>query len=129
MRKRSGLWVICVTSLIGAIIGGVILAPFFRGPGDPFGRSIGAGLGGMAGLLVGFAILNHVLAYVSVALAIACYGILTVWLTRLAYFGGISQVPQMLRALGWEAMGFAIVLGIAGTLFLLVGVVVLGRKP
>ena len=45
-----------VPALIGAIIGGFFLAPFCRGPGDPGGHSIGAGLGGLAALLVGFVV-------------------------------------------------------------------------
>jgi hypothetical protein len=129
MRNRSGLWVICVTSLIGAIIGGVVFAPLVNGVGDPFGRSIGAGLGGTAGLLVGFSILSHALAHVSIAMALVCYGTLAAWLIRLAYVGGLSQLPQTLHDRTWEAAVFAVVMGGAGTLFLLIATVVLGRNP
>ena len=39
--------------LIGAVSGSMLLAPFVRCPGDPFGHSIGAGLGLLAGLVLG----------------------------------------------------------------------------
>ncbi len=45
-----------VHSLIGAVIGSVVLAPFCRGPGDPGGHPIGAGLGGFVGLLIGIVV-------------------------------------------------------------------------
>jgi hypothetical protein len=45
-----------IPALIGAVIGSVVLAPFCRGPGDPGGHSIGAGLGGFVGLLIGIVI-------------------------------------------------------------------------
>ncbi len=39
--------------VIGGASGWVLLAPFVRCPGDPFGHWIGAGLGGLAGLALG----------------------------------------------------------------------------
>jgi hypothetical protein len=38
---------------IGGVSGWVLLAPFVRCPGDPFGHWIGAGLGVFAGLVLG----------------------------------------------------------------------------
>jgi hypothetical protein len=52
--RRSRFAYYVVPALIGAVVGGILLAPFCRGPGDPGGHSIGAGLGGLAALLVGF---------------------------------------------------------------------------
>ena len=47
--------------LLGSVLGGIcvgtlILAPLFRGPGDPGGHSIGASVGGMIGLAIPLAI-------------------------------------------------------------------------
>ena len=42
-----------IPAIIGALIGSVVLAPICRGPGDPGGHSIAAGLGGLAGLFIG----------------------------------------------------------------------------
>ena len=47
-------WLFIIPSVAGAIAGGILLASFVRGPGDPTGQSIGAGLGGFSGLLIGF---------------------------------------------------------------------------
>ncbi len=52
--RRSRFRGYIVTALVGAVLGGILLAPLCRGPGDPSGHSIGAGLGGLAALLVGF---------------------------------------------------------------------------
>ena len=40
-------------AFLGAVIGSFVLAPYCRGPGDPAGHSIAAGLGGFAGLVLG----------------------------------------------------------------------------
>jgi hypothetical protein len=48
-----GLHWILIPVLIGVLIGAVIVAPLFRGPGDPTGQSIGAGVCGFVGLVVG----------------------------------------------------------------------------
>jgi hypothetical protein len=53
-RFRARVYVIPVA--IGALIGSVALAPFCRGPGDPGGHSIAAGLGGFVGLFVGIVV-------------------------------------------------------------------------
>jgi hypothetical protein len=51
---RARLYLIPV--VIGALLGSVALAPFCRGPGDPGGHSIAAGLGGFVGLFAGIVI-------------------------------------------------------------------------
>jgi len=45
-------------ALGGAIAGSFFFAPMSRGPGDPSGRGIGAGLGGLAALLCAIVIRN-----------------------------------------------------------------------
>lgn len=45
-----------VPTLIGSVLGAILLAPFCRGPGDPDGHSIGAGVGGLVGLFAGIVI-------------------------------------------------------------------------
>ena len=50
---RSRLAWLLLPAAIGGASGSVLLAPYVRCPGDPFGHSIGAGLGGLAGLALG----------------------------------------------------------------------------
>lgn len=47
------IWV-AIPAVVGVGLGIAVLAPLFRGPGDPTGRSIAGGLGGFAGLAIGF---------------------------------------------------------------------------
>jgi hypothetical protein len=61
------------------------------------------------------------LAYIALALSIAFYGLLIAWLVQLARVGGITDVPQMLNSLGWEAQMYGLGLVILGTVFLCVG--------
>jgi hypothetical protein len=58
--RKSRIGWIALASLVGAVLGSDLFAPFVRGPGDPYGNSIGAGLGGFLGLAVG--IVTRVLA-------------------------------------------------------------------
>jgi hypothetical protein len=53
MNPKSHLSIIVLPSLAGAVFCATIFAPLFRGPGDPGGNFVGAGLGGFFGLLVG----------------------------------------------------------------------------
>jgi hypothetical protein len=41
--------------ICGAICGTIVLAPFVRGPGDPTGHGIGAGLGGLVSMFFALA--------------------------------------------------------------------------
>ena len=50
---RSRLASLLLPAMIGGVGGCVLLAPYVRCPGDPFGHWIGAGLGMLAGLLLG----------------------------------------------------------------------------
>jgi len=59
------------------------------------------------------------LAYVSMLLGAAFYGLLLIWLIAFARQGGLFQVPQMLYSLGWEAAIYGLGLAVMGTLFLL----------
>lgn len=43
----------------GLALGITTLAPFVRGPGDPSGHVIGAGLGGVVGLIVALVVRRH----------------------------------------------------------------------
>lgn len=52
-KKQSRLFLIALPTLAGAVLGSIVLASAARGPGDPSGHSIGAGLGGFAGIGVG----------------------------------------------------------------------------
>ena len=52
-QRRSWLVWLLLPALIGGVVGSLVLAPFVRSPGDPFGHSIGAGLGGLIVLGVG----------------------------------------------------------------------------
>jgi hypothetical protein len=61
------------------------------------------------------------MAYIALVLSLLSYGLLVVWLLRLAYFGGITNVPQMLYSLGWNAVVFSGLLITLGTGFLVVG--------
>ena len=58
-RKNRVAW-LSLPPLIGAAIGSLLLARYLRGPGDPYGYYIGAGLGGVIGLVIG--IMGRVLA-------------------------------------------------------------------
>lgn len=51
-RKNRIAW-LALPSLFGAVLGSLVLAPYVRGPGDPFGHSMGAVLGGFLGLALG----------------------------------------------------------------------------
>ena len=54
--RRAGFAYYVVPALFGAVTGGVFLAPFCHCVGDLGGHSIGAGMGGLAALFVGFAL-------------------------------------------------------------------------
>lgn len=54
-RQGSLVWIV-IPTLLGAVVGSMFLAPYCRGPGDPWGHSIGSGLGGFAGLFSGILI-------------------------------------------------------------------------
>ena len=41
--------------ICGAIGGSIMFAPFVRGPGDPAGHGIGAGLGGLLSMFIAIA--------------------------------------------------------------------------
>lgn len=45
-----------VPAFLGAVNGSIVLAVYCRGPGDPNGHSIAAGVGGFIGLFVGIVI-------------------------------------------------------------------------
>jgi len=49
------LWLV-VPTFLGAVAGELILAPYVNNPKDPGGHFIGAGLGGFAGLAIGFVV-------------------------------------------------------------------------
>ncbi len=68
------------------------------------------------------------LAYIALAVSIGFYGLLIAWLVQLARVGGIANVPQMLRSLGWEAQAYGLTLVILGTIFLCAGAALANRS-
>lgn len=52
LPRRSRFVYFILPAFTGAVLGGIFLAPFCSSVGDPGGHSIGAGLGGLAALLV-----------------------------------------------------------------------------
>ena len=53
MRYRLRTLLIVLPVIAGGILGSWLLAPYHRGPGDPFGHSIGAAFGVAYGLALG----------------------------------------------------------------------------
>jgi len=53
MRFRLRTLLIPSFAFVGAFIGSWILAPYYRGPGDPSGQSVGAAFGLAYGMAAG----------------------------------------------------------------------------
>ena len=53
-RESRFKWIV-LPAIAGGFLGQVFLADYVRGPGDPFGKSISFGLGGLIGLGFGLA--------------------------------------------------------------------------
>jgi hypothetical protein len=57
-ERQTGVLLIIATTFFSGALGSALLAPFVRGPGDPEGYSIAAGLGGFIGLILSVVLLN-----------------------------------------------------------------------
>jgi hypothetical protein len=72
---------------------------------------------------------NRILGGCSLLLGLACFGVLCVWLIRLAAVGGgIDEAVEMISSLGWVTAAFVALCLIVGTVLLFAGITLLSRE-